>query len=61
MRALTSVVSAAALLVACATAPPVAQQHDLPTSQTFDAPKDVVWTALVEEVGLRFPVKAVER
>jgi hypothetical protein len=61
MKALAGVVLAAFLLVGCATTQPVAQQPDLPTSPTFDAPKDAVWTALVQEVGLRFPVKAVEK
>lgn len=61
MKALATVLIAAVALVGCATAPSAPPRPDLPTSQSFDAPKDVVWTALVEQVALRFPVKAVEK
>ena len=48
----------AALLCGCATSP-VAEK--LPTSQIYAAPKDKVWPLVVSEVGLQYPVKAIEK
>jgi hypothetical protein len=46
-------------LAGCVTAPQ--QTQPLPTDQTFSAPKNTVWPLLVSEVGLNYPVKAVEK
>lgn len=51
------VLAATALLTGCATAP---IQH-LSTDRTFQAPKNVVWPLLIAEVGLNYPVKALEK
>lgn len=39
----------------------VPQQTIQPTSRTFTASRDKVWPLLVSEVGLDYPVKAVEK
>jgi len=31
------------------------------TSKTFSAPKDVVWAAIVSEIGMEYPVRAIEK
>ena len=49
-----------ALLLGCATQN-MAPRQSLPTTQTYDAPKNTVWPLLVSEVGLKYPVRAVEK
>lgn len=61
MKAIAILLLVAVSLVGCATTQPDAPRQTLPASQTFDSSKDAVWTALVAEVGQRFPVKAVEK
>jgi len=52
--------AAAATMVGCATMPraPVQAQR---TSAVITAPKDKVWPLLVAEVGLNYPVQAIEK
>ena len=38
-----------------------APRQALPTSRIYDAPKNVVWPIVVQEIGLNYPVKAVEK
>jgi hypothetical protein len=45
------------LLTGCVTPQQVVQ----PTSRVFSAPKEKVWPAIVSEIGLDYPVKAVEK
>ncbi|MFA5263213.1 MAG: hypothetical protein WC378_05260 [Opitutaceae bacterium] len=50
-----------ALFIGCETTganPPPVQQR---TKAVFDAPKDKVWPLLVGEVGLEYPVRAIEK
>jgi len=44
----------------CATIPN-APQAALPTSMVFEATKDKVWPLLIAEVGLNYPIAAVEK
>ena len=51
---------AVVLMAGCATAPrgPLVAQR---TSAVISAPKDKVWPLLVSEVGLNYPVQAIEK
>lgn len=60
MKTLLSLALLVLSLSGCVTQTPAAKEV-LPTAQTFAAPKSVVWPLLVQEVGLQYPVKAVEK
>lgn len=47
-------------LVGC-TPPPKAPLHQQRASATYSAPKDKVWPLLVSEVGLNYPIQAIEK
>jgi len=60
-NSVVSLLFVASLLSGCVatdSAPPAAP---LPTSTTYDAPKDKVWPLIVNEIGLEYPVRAIEK
>jgi hypothetical protein len=59
MKAISTVIICSALICGCST--PQGTIEQLPTDRTFEAPKNVVWPLLIQEVGLAYPVKAVEK
>lgn len=50
----------AVLIVGCATVPKTPLQSQR-TSAVITAPKDEIWPLLVSEVGLNYPVQAIEK
>lgn len=58
-KTIASVFLIALLAAGCVTAPQ--QSQPLPTEHTFDAPKSAVWPLIVSEIGLKYPVRAVEK
>jgi len=48
------------LIIGCATVPKVPLRAQR-TSAVILAPKDIVWSLLVSEVGLNYPVQAIEK
>lgn len=57
MKTTFCLIGMAALLCGCATPP----QAPLPTSMVYPASKNTVWPLLVSQIGLDYPVKAVEK
>ena len=58
MKTLFCLLAAIPLLLTGCVAP---QQAVQPTSRAFFAGKDKVWPAIVSEIGLDYPIKAVEK
>jgi hypothetical protein len=58
MKTVFSLLAATLLFTGCVTPQPVVMR---PTSRIFNAPKDKVWPAVVSQIALDYPVKAIEK